>query len=308
VPKFSAFIISYFSDGGSDLADKKTPKAAWHMVCLPKKEGGLGVIDLYVQNGALLLKNLHKFFNKANLPWVHLIWNNYYSDIKLQGYTNRGSSCWRDNIQLLTQFKGFASPLPKSGSTIHFWEDLWGGCVPKWAYPELLSFVKTKNLSLQKAADTYNLGDLFHLPLTAEAFTQLESLLDGIDSCNLGTEDDIWVYIWGANDYSLRQAYRFMKGHREIHPSFKWLWKSCCQLKHKFFFWLLLKDRLNVRKMLRWRTMDLDDYSCALCLCPDDETVEHLFLTCPFAQVCWNTVGLHIDTNLNPFAALESLR
>jgi hypothetical protein len=174
------------------------------------KRKGLGVIDLYVQNGALLLKNLHKFFNKANLPWVHLIWNNYYSDIKLQGYTKRGSSCWRDNIQPLTQFKGFASPLPKSGSTIHFWEDLWGGCVPKWAYPELLSFVKTKNLSLQKAADTYNLGDLFHLPLTAEAFTQLESLLDGIDSCNLGTEDDIWVYIWGANDYSLRQAYRFI--------------------------------------------------------------------------------------------------
>lgn len=33
---------------GSDLTDRKPNKAAWHMVCLPKDEGGLGVIDLSV--------------------------------------------------------------------------------------------------------------------------------------------------------------------------------------------------------------------------------------------------------------------
>jgi hypothetical protein len=54
---------------GADLTDRKPPKAAWHLVCLPKTEVSLGVMDLYVQNDALLLKNLHKFFNKANLPW-----------------------------------------------------------------------------------------------------------------------------------------------------------------------------------------------------------------------------------------------
>jgi hypothetical protein len=46
---------------------KQTTKAAWKMVCLPKEEGGLGVIDLRVQNEALL-KNLHKFFKKEDLP------------------------------------------------------------------------------------------------------------------------------------------------------------------------------------------------------------------------------------------------
>jgi hypothetical protein len=35
--------------------------------------GGLGVLKLRVQNDVLLLKNLHKFFNKADLSWVHLI-------------------------------------------------------------------------------------------------------------------------------------------------------------------------------------------------------------------------------------------
>jgi len=41
---------------GADIDAKSPPKAAWHMVCLPKSEGGLGVINLNTQNEALLLK------------------------------------------------------------------------------------------------------------------------------------------------------------------------------------------------------------------------------------------------------------
>jgi hypothetical protein len=49
---------------------KGQPKAAWPIICTPKEEGGLGVINIEEQNKALLLKNLHKFFNKAQIPWV----------------------------------------------------------------------------------------------------------------------------------------------------------------------------------------------------------------------------------------------
>lgn len=59
---------------GSDIHDKKPPKAAWKLVCKPKPEGGLGVIDIEQQNKALLLKHFHKFFNKVDLPWVHIVW------------------------------------------------------------------------------------------------------------------------------------------------------------------------------------------------------------------------------------------
>ena len=59
---------------GADINNKKTPKVAWDMVCLPKDEGGLGVIKLQTQNEALLLKLLHKFFNRDDIPWVHLVW------------------------------------------------------------------------------------------------------------------------------------------------------------------------------------------------------------------------------------------
>ncbi|WVZ51455.1 hypothetical protein U9M48_002601 [Paspalum notatum var. saurae] len=46
--------------------------------CLLKESGGLGVPNLRTQNEALLLKNLHKFFNKLDIPWVNLIWERYY--------------------------------------------------------------------------------------------------------------------------------------------------------------------------------------------------------------------------------------
>ena len=52
---------------GADLNAKSPPKAACHMVCLPKSQGGLtksqgglGMINLVTQNETLLLKNLHK--------------------------------------------------------------------------------------------------------------------------------------------------------------------------------------------------------------------------------------------------------
>jgi hypothetical protein len=53
---------------GADLNAKTPPKVAWEMVCLPKSDGGLGIIQLSSHNDALLLKNLHKFFNRADVP------------------------------------------------------------------------------------------------------------------------------------------------------------------------------------------------------------------------------------------------
>ena len=70
---------------GPDLEDHRPAMVAWSTVCRPKIQGGLGVIDIFVQNKALLLKNLHKFYNRHNIPWVNLIWESYYSNDSLPG-------------------------------------------------------------------------------------------------------------------------------------------------------------------------------------------------------------------------------
>jgi hypothetical protein len=60
-----------------------TPKqslAAWEMLCKPKDKGGVGIVNFSKHNEALLLKHLDKFYNKADIPWVKLIWTAYYVD------------------------------------------------------------------------------------------------------------------------------------------------------------------------------------------------------------------------------------
>lgn len=48
------------------------------IVLKSKNKGGLGVLNLRLRNDDLLLKHLHKFYNKGDIPWVHLIWDKYY--------------------------------------------------------------------------------------------------------------------------------------------------------------------------------------------------------------------------------------
>jgi hypothetical protein len=95
---------------GSDLNNKKPSKAAWPLVCLPNLEGGLGVLDLTTQNQSLLMKHLHKFFNKLPIPWVQLIWDQHYSrdNLPVPDRPPRASFWWKDVLKLLESFKKVA--------------------------------------------------------------------------------------------------------------------------------------------------------------------------------------------------------
>jgi len=76
---------------GSDINGRSQPKAAWEMVCLPKEKDGLGVINIETQNQALLMKNLDKFYNKRDIPWVKLVWEKHYRNGRLPGTVKKRS-------------------------------------------------------------------------------------------------------------------------------------------------------------------------------------------------------------------------
>ena len=125
--------------------------------------------------------------------------------------------------------------------------------------PALLCQKPTSNC--QTIINTEYLQDLFHLPLTTEAY---EEFLQVEDICIYTRQSeyidslDTWSYIWGNEFYSSIKAYKVLIGHKQAPPHFNWVWNCSCQPKHKVFFWKLLHDRVNTRNLLRRKNFVLE--------------------------------------------------
>jgi hypothetical protein len=54
------------------------------------------------------------------------------------------------------------------------------------------------------------LNHLFRLPLSAQAFSQLQALMENL---NLDIDSALWSYAWGSNNFSASKAYKRLVGH-----------------------------------------------------------------------------------------------
>lgn len=81
---------------------------------------------------------------------------------------------------------------------------------------------------------------------------------------------------------------------RNTYPScadiMKKIWKLNIPPKVKVFGWLLIKNRLQTRKII-CRFKNSIDPSCAFCQ-NDIETQDHIMCMCPFAQAVWTSSNL----------------
>jgi hypothetical protein len=269
---------------GSDINAKN------HLKLLGKqstnqKLRGLGVINLDLQNKALLMKCLHKFYNRADILWVNIIWANHYGT-SLPSVKPVGSFCWKDILKIQGAYKELARVEIGDGKTTLLWHDNWNGLCKSASFPELWSFASFKNITIHQAR-LVSPNEMFHTPLSAEAFDQLLALQDILTNLQLHDQKEKWLSNASSSLFSSQKAYSHMTSNQPTHPIFSWLWKSKCQPKHKVFFWLLLKDRLNTRSFLRQRSMSLDSFTCDNCILQLEETTLHLFFRCNFARRCW---------------------
>jgi hypothetical protein len=103
-----------------DVQSNGPALVAWEKNCRPKNQGGLGVLDISVQNNALLIKNLHKFYNRMDIPWVNLIWDSNYSNNSLPGKKFEGSFWWKAHLKLVDLYKGMGKCVIGDGKTAYF--------------------------------------------------------------------------------------------------------------------------------------------------------------------------------------------
>jgi len=93
-----------------------------------------------------------------------------------------------------------------NGMTCLFWDDIWLNRVRKHHFPQLYSFAKTTDISLNVARNAARPDELFNLPLSQVASSQRIELAENLNSLPLSEENDIWSYIWGSPIFSTSKA------------------------------------------------------------------------------------------------------
>ena len=181
------------------MEDRRPTLVAWHTVCSPKNRDGLGVTDIFTQNKTLLMKNLHKFYNRHNIPWMHLIWESYYNNGQLLGDNLVGSFWWKSNLALIDQYKALAKCNIGDGKSALFWDDVLHDSVLKHKFYHLYTFARDTAINVNQVIQTEYLQDLFHLPLTTQAyeeFLEMENICITLRNSEYLELRDTWSYIW----------------------------------------------------------------------------------------------------------------
>jgi mannosylglycoprotein endo-beta-mannosidase len=271
--------------------------AAWSMVCKPKKKGGLGIINLELHNKALLLKQLHKFYLKADIPWVRLVWSLYGNSVP-HARKSTGSFWWRDVMSLSDAYRSIITCSIKSGQSVLFWKDFWihdqNLCD---VFPRLFSFTLNEDLSVKEYLNLGHLQDIFMLPLSIEAHEEFQSLsLLVADTQLVENEPDGRRFAWGSPHYTAAKYYQFIFTPLPQDTTVGYIWKSRALPKLKVFDWLLFMDRLNTKDMMARRHWNVEGGTdCVLCSSAQLESRDHLFFECSFAKECWNTINIQWD-------------
>lgn len=256
------------------------------------------------------MKFLDKFYNHSDVPQVNLTWAKLYSNNQTppQARSPSGSFWWKDILKLFHKYQTLVVCLPSKGNTILFWTDNWSGQALKDRFPHIFSFTRKPKCSISFFTQQEE-NSLFSLPLSLTAANQLSEITNIIQNFDWDSAlEDSWTYYWGLNKYQAKKAYSNLIGFTQASPFFKWLWASSNLGHHKFFFWLLIRDRLNTRNLLRRKNMVLDNYHCVLCHLRCEETCFHLFFDCPFSRDCWSTMSINWDTNLSPLDMMIQAR
>jgi hypothetical protein len=134
--------------------------SSWDMVCKPWHCGGLGILDFEKQNEGLLIKHLHKFYNKKDVPWVNLVWR-YYSNSVPHASKLCGSFRWRDTMKLADKYRNVCTVKIGARDSTLFWSDNSEGMILQDNFPRLFSFSIDANRSVKEVILNEDITSLF---------------------------------------------------------------------------------------------------------------------------------------------------
>jgi hypothetical protein len=278
-----------------DGLKKKYRLTKWNIICRPKDQGGLGIEVLELKNKCLLSKWLSKILNGDGV-WHELIHNKYLHSKPLSQVEAKDSDSpfWKGLMKVKESFFSRGHFQIGDGQSTRFWEDTWLGNEPlSKQYPSLYNIVQNKHATVASVLSHAPLNIRFRRSLNGNKWSLWLHLVQRLMDILLNDQHDTFVWdLTSTGDFTVKSMYLdLMNGHTQnMH---KHIWKMKVPLKVRIFMWflnrkvILTKDNLAKRN---WR----GDSKC--CFCNQDETIHHLFITCPLAKIMWRIV--HIALNI----------
>ena len=112
-------------------------------------------------------------------------------------------------MKLVQKYLEICSVQVKEGDTTLFWSDTWRDKVLNLKYPRLFSFAIDANLSVRDVMQTQDKSELFHLPLSQQAFE--EFVLLQADLAHIVLQPGVsavWSTPWKDGAYSANRFYK----------------------------------------------------------------------------------------------------
>jgi hypothetical protein len=180
---------------------KKYRLDKWHIICRPKEQGGLGILDLDIQNKCLLSKWLYKLINEDG-AWQQLLQNKYLSTMSITqvGKKPGDSQFWTGLMNVKNQFLTFGNFRLQNDTQIKFWEDIWlGNSTLRDQYPNLYNIVRRKNATVSDALSTVPYNISFRRALDGHNHHSWNSLVLRMANIHLNDQHDVLRWSLGEN-------------------------------------------------------------------------------------------------------------
>ncbi|KAJ4746715.1 RNA-directed DNA polymerase (reverse transcriptase)-related family protein [Rhynchospora pubera] len=268
----------------------------WDTICTPKKQGGLGVINLHAMNFSLLPKHLWKWtYTKENL-WSSLaatLQNNRISLVPAFSPLRASFQC------IAPLFVPMITAVPGDGKAILFWHHNWGQGTLKFRFEDLYSFTLEPDITLSQFLANWHINvRMFRSSLrtSLSASSQWSMLECSLSILNLSATRKSDDFIWNLNPegmFSVSSFYNFQMSFPKVNSSLYSLWKLNIPPRMKIFAWQMSLNKLATIDNLKKRGWQLTSFY-TLCA-SDEETVSHLYNTCRFF-----TQVVHLARNFSP--------
>ncbi|XP_024004813.1 uncharacterized protein LOC112081968 [Eutrema salsugineum] len=235
-------LCSRFLWSGS-IEEKVMAKVAWKHICLPKKEGGLGLRDFSVWNQVLNLRLIWILFTKTDSLWVAWLREHKLKRSCFWSYESRpnDSWIWKFLLSLRPLAFNFLRCKLGNGRSVSFWFDNWSDFGP------LFQFVGTQGprwmgIPVESSVkDALAMRDWsMHSRSRKQPVLQVRELLRLSTVTSSNNRD---IFLWGPSadaspQFSTKKTWDWIRQSASIKPWFKTVWLKLGIPKHSFTFWV----------------------------------------------------------------------